>query len=89
MTGRLGVWFMRVLAHVPLPALRALGAQVEDTVAGGVSFSGTRGVAWLANKLPRRWEKYHAFIMPAFYVEVWLRIVGPHTCWYVDEELVA
>jgi len=25
MTGRLGVWFMRVLAHVPLPALRALG----------------------------------------------------------------
>ena len=21
--------------------------------------------------------------------EVWLRIVGPHTCWYVDEELVA
>ena len=29
--------------------LRALGAQVEDTVAGGVSFSGTRGVAWLAN----------------------------------------
>ena len=25
MTGRLGVWFMRVLAHLPLPALRALG----------------------------------------------------------------
>ena len=25
MTGRLGVWFMRVLAHVPLRALRALG----------------------------------------------------------------
>ena len=25
MTGRLGVWFMRVLAHVRLPALRALG----------------------------------------------------------------
>ena len=25
MTGRLGGWFMRVLAHVPLPALRALG----------------------------------------------------------------
>ena len=25
MTGRVGVWFMRVLAHVPLPALRALG----------------------------------------------------------------
>lgn len=35
------------------------------------------GLAWLANKLPRRWEKYHAFIMPAFYVEVWLRIVKP------------
>jgi len=25
MTGRLGVWFMRVLAHLPLPLLRALG----------------------------------------------------------------
>ncbi|SEA69095.1 MULTISPECIES: lysophospholipid acyltransferase family protein [Acidovorax] len=25
MSGRLGVWFMRVLAHVPLPALRAMG----------------------------------------------------------------
>ena len=25
MTGRPGVWFMRVLAHLPLPALRALG----------------------------------------------------------------
>ena len=25
MTGRMGVWFMRVLAHVPLPLLRGLG----------------------------------------------------------------
>ena len=25
MTGRLGVWFMRVLAHLPLPVLRGMG----------------------------------------------------------------
>ena len=25
MTGRMGVWFMRLLAHVPLPLLRGLG----------------------------------------------------------------
>jgi len=35
------------------------------------------GLAWLANRMPRRWEKYHCWLMPAFYVEVWLEVVEP------------
>ncbi|MDO9171120.1 MAG: methyltransferase domain-containing protein [bacterium] len=35
------------------------------------------GLAWLANRFPRRWEKYHAFTMPALYVEVILRVAKP------------
>ena len=35
------------------------------------------GIAWLANRWPRRWEKYHAFVFPALYVEVLLRIEKP------------
>jgi len=33
------------------------------------------GLAWLANRLPRRWEKYHCWLLPALYVEVWLEVV--------------
>lgn len=33
------------------------------------------GIGWLANRFPRRWEKYHAFMFPALYVEVWLEVV--------------
>lgn len=35
------------------------------------------GVAFFANLWPRRWEKYHCFILPAMYVEVLLRIDKP------------
>jgi len=35
------------------------------------------GIAWLANLWPRRWEKYHAFVFPALYVEVLLRVEKP------------
>ena len=37
--------------------------------------------------LRARLEPGQALLQPGD--EVWLRIVGPHTCWYVDEELVA
>lgn len=33
------------------------------------------GISLLANLFPRRWEKYLAFIFPALYVEVVLRVV--------------
>jgi SAM-dependent methyltransferase len=33
------------------------------------------GISWLANLWPRRWEKYLAFIVPALYVEVELRVL--------------
>lgn len=33
------------------------------------------GLAALANLFPRRWEKYLAFMVPALYVEVFLRVI--------------
>ena len=33
------------------------------------------GISVLANWFPRRWEKYFAFIFPAFYVEVFLTVI--------------
>lgn len=33
------------------------------------------GVSLLANRFPRRWEKYLGFIFPAMYVDVTLRVV--------------
>lgn len=30
------------------------------------------GIGWLANRFPRRWEKYFSFIFPAMFVEVFL-----------------
>ncbi len=33
------------------------------------------GIAWLANRSPRKWEKYWAFLWPALYVEVFLEVV--------------
>lgn len=33
------------------------------------------GIGLLANWLPRRWEKYCAFIFPALYVEVFLEVI--------------
>jgi len=33
------------------------------------------GISMLANWFPRRWEKYLAFIFPAFYVEVFLEAI--------------
>lgn len=33
------------------------------------------GVGLLANRFPRRWEKYLAFVFPALYVEVFLEVV--------------
>ncbi len=33
------------------------------------------GLAWLANRMPRRWEKYHCFMFPALFVEVFLEVV--------------
>ena len=33
------------------------------------------GLAWLANRMPRRWEKYHCWLMPAMFVEVWLSVI--------------
>ena len=35
------------------------------------------GIAWLANRLPRRWEKYHCWMLPAMYVDVTLEVVRP------------
>jgi SAM-dependent methyltransferase len=35
------------------------------------------GLAWLANRMPRRWEKYHCWLMPAMYVEVELEVIKP------------
>ena len=35
------------------------------------------GLAWLANRMPRRWEKYHCWLVPAMYVEVQLEVVKP------------
>lgn len=35
------------------------------------------GVSLWANRMPRRWEKYWAFILPAMYVEVWLEVRKP------------
>lgn len=35
------------------------------------------GLAWLANRMPRRWEKYHCWLMPAMFVEVELEVVKP------------
>ncbi|MBI4552405.1 MAG: class I SAM-dependent methyltransferase [Candidatus Latescibacteria bacterium] len=35
----------------------------------------TLGISLLANLFPRRWEKYVAFLFPALYVEVVLRVV--------------
>ncbi len=32
------------------------------------------GISVLANKFPRRWEKYLAFIFPALYIEVFLEV---------------
>jgi len=33
------------------------------------------GIAFLANRAPRRWEKYLAFIFPALYIEVVLEVL--------------
>jgi SAM-dependent methyltransferase len=33
------------------------------------------GIGVLANRFPRRWEKYLSFILPALYVDVTLRVV--------------
>ncbi len=33
------------------------------------------GISLLANWFPRRWEKYLAFIFPALYVEVFLKVI--------------
>jgi SAM-dependent methyltransferase len=33
------------------------------------------GIAFLANRAPRRWEKYLAFIFPALYIEVTLEVL--------------
>ena len=32
------------------------------------------GISWLANRYPRRWEKYLAFVLPALFVEVFLEV---------------
>jgi len=33
------------------------------------------GISTLANLFPRKWEKYHSFMFPALYVEVWLEVL--------------
>ena len=33
------------------------------------------GISFLANRFPRRWEKYLCYIFPALYVEVFLKVV--------------
>lgn len=42
------------------------------------------GLAWLANRMPRRWEKYHCWMLPALYVEVWLEVLQPEGRSYRD-----
>jgi len=37
------------------------------------------GIAFLANRAPRRWEKYCAFIFPALYIEVHLEVLKPES----------
>lgn len=35
------------------------------------------GLAWLANRMPRRWEKYHCWLVPALFVDVTLEVLRP------------
>ena len=43
------------------------------------------GISLLANAFPRRWEKYLAWILPAMYVEVFLRV---NKAGFTKEQLV-